>query len=51
MEKTLAQEANHNFDDGYYNIYDNKNEIYFENSDGFWEIKEYDKNFGTKSKS
>ena len=45
MEKTLAQKANHNFDDGDFTIYDeNCNIIYFEDLTGYWSKCEFDEN-------
>ena len=45
MKKTLAQEANHNFDDGSFIICDdNGNEIYIENSTGYWVKHVFDEN-------
>jgi len=43
--ESLAKQANHNFDDGDFQLFDkNNNEIYFEDSKGFWAKYEYDKN-------
>jgi len=41
----LAKFFNHNFNNGGFSLYDkNNNEIYYEDSSGYWYKKEYDKN-------
>lgn len=43
--KTLAQKANHNFNTGLYVIFDeNGNEVYTENSNGYWIKHKYENN-------
>ena len=45
MKKTLAQKANHNFDDSNFKIYDeNGNIIYYKDSTGFWSEHVFDAN-------
>ena len=43
--KTVAQLLKHDFKKGSLRLYDaNDNQIYFEDSDGFWAKREYDSN-------
>ena len=45
MKKSIAQKTNHDFDIGLFRIFDdNNNEIYYEDSSGFWIKREFDKN-------
>lgn len=40
---TIAQKANHNFDDGDFELFDeNGNNIYWENSEGYWIVQKFD---------
>ena len=43
--KTIAQLLNWDFKKGSLHLFDNnRNEVYYENSDGGWEKREYDEN-------
>ena len=43
--ETIAKQLNHDFKKGSLELYDsNGNEIYFENSNGYWYKREYDSN-------
>ena len=45
MTKTIAQKANHNFDNGHFRIFDeNDNETYYETPNGFWEKWKFNEN-------
>jgi len=42
---TIAQQFNHDFDNGVFRLFDSDgNQIYYEDSDGFWSKSEYDSN-------
>jgi hypothetical protein len=43
--KTIAQLLKHDFSKGSLSLYDsNENQIYYEDSDGYWDKQEYDSN-------
>ena len=43
--KTIAQLLKHDFNKGSLSLYDsNENQIYYEDSDGYWDKQEYDSN-------
>ena len=43
MKNTIAEEFNHNFDDGPFRLYDNRaNNIYYETLNNFWTKRKFD---------
>ena len=45
MKNTIAEEFNHNFDNGPFRLYDNRaNNIYYETLNNFWTKRKFDNN-------
>lgn len=45
MEKTIAEEFQHNFDNDNFRIFDsNHNKIYYETLSGYWQKRQYNNN-------